>query len=97
VVSDKIFMQEYLGKFPIDSEYERYIDCWTAYYEAADRIDGHIKYPTNKEEHNLVIKAGSAGMCALNYMKKEMHIHYGNIDRKKWTKAKLESLRRLGK
>lgn len=95
MINDEVFMQERLGKLPVDQEFEKYLDCWLAYHEAADRIDGHIVSPISEAQHKLVIEASRVAMLAMCKRKKELCLY--NIDSKKWTQAKMAVLRRMKK
>ena len=82
-----------LGEFVIDEQHEAYIQCWVAYHEAANSIDGHIKTPNNLYEVKLCRYATRLGFSAMNNMKEKLQLI--NIDKEKWRSAKLEALRRL--
>lgn len=91
------FRQEYLGEYVKDDLYEVLVEAWMAYHKAADKIDGHIRYPRDSYERRLVRMAAVAGTQARREVLEKAGIPRHKIDKDKWNRAKLEALRRLGK
>lgn len=79
------------NEMPIDTEFELYLEAWLIYHRTADRIDGHIHFPRNKDEAELCSKAAKAASSARNQFMDEKRIVIN--DRSKWNAAKLEAVR----
>jgi len=93
----KEFERLVLGKFAIDREYETYVEAWVCYYQAADLIDGHIKYPQTSEETKTCRLAVLAGVDALTAYLISKGLRTPGYKNKKWQRAKREALRRSEK
>lgn len=91
------FRREYLNEYVRDIQFERYVEAWTAYYEAADKIDGHIINPTTHKEFQTLRDAVAAGQMASQNVLLKHSIPTASIDKEKWRGARHEALRRLGK
>lgn len=93
----KEFIDELLGKYNPDPDFELWVRAWMAYHQATDRVDGHIIQPRSKEEYELRRRAIRAGEYAMSEVFDDQHYKMderrGNIS----LKAKLEALRRLKK
>lgn len=91
------FHRELLGEWIVDDTYEFFVRAWMAYHKAADKFDGHIISPKNKQEYELVRMAIGAGTNAMNQVFRD-HGHTLDIfwkQDKRWKSANLEALRRL--
>lgn len=89
---------QFLSEFKVDAEYERYVKAWTAYYDAADAIDGHIP-PGHPSQARLGKEAVEAGKAAMAIYVPHEHIWAaikGNdiVTHNKWQQAKSEAQRR---
>lgn len=86
----------------VNSLWDLFVAAWSAYHEAADDIDGHIRSPHTREEHRLCNKAALAGARAQKRVLEEAHydsvqlLHDATANQI-WHQAKLEALRKLGK
>jgi hypothetical protein len=91
------FARQYLGEWKPDPDFELWLSAWTAFYQASDRIDGHIRYPRTEEEHETCKKAIIAG----NYAMSEVLDNYSMSMVDKYSKisirARAEAVRRLKK
>lgn len=94
------FKQEYMNALPpIDEQYELFVRAWTAYHEAAHRVDGHLPpgHPDQAKLGHLAVRAGHEAMARhvpreviLDIIRRDDAVSYA-----KWQQAKLEALRRL--
>lgn len=95
------FRQETLGEFKVDEEFEFFVKAWTAYHEAADRVDGGFPfaYPFRSKFTHLAVKAGREAMAQIIHRDEVSRImrRTDPVRYKKWQSAKLEALRRMGK
>lgn len=97
---DKALFEQYiLGNFESDPLFETYVGAWMAYHTAADKIDGHIAFPRNKEERELVAMAELVGHRDLTTFMANAEREIPGIDRpellKVWISAKKVALQRL--
>lgn len=84
-----------LGVFEIDVEFELYYQAWIVYHTTANRIDGHIKRPRNKEELKLIQLAAREAQYMQKSFLKECGVLIYHVDRKKWNRAKLQAIRNI--
>lgn len=78
------FERQYQCQFP--KEDSIYLRAWTAYHEAADRVDGHL----HPRDRSL-----AAGMAAMGRVLSDAGTPKPRSDDKDWQAAKREAVRRL--
>jgi hypothetical protein len=86
-----------LGEWKPDPLHELWVRAWTAYYQAADRIDGHIVYPRTNDDYKTCKRAIIAGNYAMSEVFDDKHALLAEKHGKISQNAKKEALRRLGK
>lgn len=93
---NKHFKQFYHGQWKSDPLFELYVEAWTAYHIAADKVDGHLP-PWDRSMVRWAIQAGNNAMeRVFRNAHTQVPSGFDKEGRKLFSRANMEALRRLG-